>query len=113
MKETVKISWWEAVAPLAGLLATLFAILFICAGCVCTYFRVPGGPRGVRVSLLYPFTLDDFRMVTSNTTFEITGYKTEGANSNTVALSSAFVEGVSEGVVNALIKKGIIKETPK
>ena len=77
-------------------------------GCVATYFRVPGGPRGLRISVLYPFRMDRFDLTTTNTVFKLSGYVTEGANSNTVEFASNVTESLTEGIVNGLVQKGAV-----
>ena len=87
-------------------IAAFAAVCCLGAGCVGTYVSksADGGARAYRLAILYPFEVESVRVVTTNAVYELGHYRSEGANSNTVAFASETIEKVSEGVAKGVVK---------
>ena len=83
------------------------AVLFFLSGCAYTRFSHPSGFSGSRLAILYPFELEDLRYVDTNATVTVGHYRSEGANSNTVAIAEGVSRGVAEGIVKGLKAAGL------
>ena len=65
-------------------------MVMLCAGCAYTSVkRTADGVEGKRIAVLYPFDLGSLKISTTNETWELTGYRTDGGASNVADIAAA------------------------
>lgn len=73
------------------------ALLSVAAGCCYTHLTKNGADISVRrAAFLYPFDVGALRIETTNATYELSNYQTDGGGSNAAAIAEAAVRGAVE-----------------